>query len=211
MNRLWELEEYLARYEHLYPAILRWNRSILNDLPGKRSIFGVLLDERLVGLSVAKHGRNAKLCHISLDNRLQHLGLGLKLASVTVDSMLTAGARRVHVTTGEEVSALHGGFFRRLGFAPLAHSRGVYHAGHFETIWKASIGSLVHGVHNRMDGASRRRLETQAPQVASWLDGRWEPLTSACALTTTNRCTEATKSEYLMYSASQSVPLQAGG
>ncbi len=179
MNRRWELEEYLSGFEHLYPGILKWCAGILSEVrTGRRSILGVIVEERLSGLAVTKNSRSAKLCHISLDERLQHKGLGLDLAHLAVDTMLSSGARNIRVTTSEEVAALHGRFFSRLGFSPTAQQRGVYRPGCYEMVWEASRWSLARKrVYRVKAGCDYRPAAPSLDScVAKWSGSQWEPL-----------------------------------
>lgn len=180
MDRRWELEEYLSGFEYLYPGIMKWYRSSLSGVhSGERSIFGVMVDDRLSGLAITRNGKSAKLCHISLHERLQNQGVGLSLARLAINSMLETGARTIRVTTSEEVTAFHGGFFSRLGFSPTAQLKGAYRTGRYETIWGADSSSLVSLRPPKAVSGHNRFIDTSSldpePYSARWSTKHWEP------------------------------------
>jgi hypothetical protein len=134
------VHDYLRRFSSLYPGIGMWSAKTLREVPtGRRSILAFLAaDGTLDGLAITKNGLDAKLCHISISDRAREDGRGLSLMRAAALEMLNNGARRIHVTTSEEVAAEFGPFFERCGFSHVSARAGRYRRGADELEWESS-------------------------------------------------------------------------
>ena len=166
--------EYLRGFEAYYPSISEWCLKVRDEVPsGRRSIFAfVSTDGFISGLAVTKNAERAKLCHISVSDELRTDGLGASLMRAAVFEMLTLGARRIHVTTGEEVALSYGEFFERFGFNRHSVCTGRYRRGIDELEWVA----LSEVIMSRLAGAGRGGHLDNTRQAHTLVRLAWEPV-----------------------------------
>lgn len=131
---------YLDGFAAYYPGIATWAAKVRDGLPTReRSVFAfVSCTGALAGLAITKNHEDAKLCHISVAESAREEGLGAWLMYAAMQEMLTVGARRIHVTTGEEVATDYGEFFERFGFRYHSFCSSRYRRGADELEWEAS-------------------------------------------------------------------------
>src|SRR5215813_9040993 len=100
---------YLSTFEVYYPTISSWCSKVGAGIAaGNRSAFAMISTQGdIAGLAVTKNQDNAKLCHISVSEHARRDGAGALLMCTAIREMLSAGARHVHVTTGEEIAWAH--------------------------------------------------------------------------------------------------------
>jgi len=136
--------DYLDMFSDLYPGIQGWYHRISKEAPlGRRTIIALVRRGRIEGLAITKNSAKAKLCHISIAKDLRERGAGMRLMRAAIYEMIEKGARRVHVTTGDDVVAEHGRFFARCGFEIASLNRNRYRRGHDEFVWSASPATLI--------------------------------------------------------------------
>ena len=129
-------------------------------------------DGLILGLAVTKNAERAKLCHISVSDELRTDGLGESLMRAAVFEMLALGARRMHVTTGEEVALRYGDFFERFGFSRHSVCTGRYRHGIDELEWVA----LREIVTSRLAGAGRLDHVDDMGKARALVRLTWEPV-----------------------------------
>jgi hypothetical protein len=135
---------YLARFAPLYPDIEEWYAKVLTELPqGGRSIHALCDGTVVRGLAIVKHGRSAKLCHISLDHVAREKGLGHLLIERSVNEAVARGATSIYVTTGDDVALQYGGFFARYAFSVCGATKNRYRRGVDELQWRASCAAVL--------------------------------------------------------------------
>lgn len=138
------VREYLQGFSHLYPGIGDWYARIRPEFgTGSRSLITLVDNGRIQGVAITRNGLRAKLCHISITETERAHGLGRLLLHAAAEELVAQGARRVHVTTGEEVAELHAQFFQRYGFSVVDEQRNRYRTGRSELVWIASAQKLL--------------------------------------------------------------------
>lgn len=136
--------EYLQGFSHLYPKIGDWYSRIRPEFgTGARSLIALVANGRIEGVAITRNGLRAKLCHISIAETERARGLGRLLLHTAAEELVAQGARRVHVTTGEEVAELHTHFFQRYGFTVVDEQRNRYRSGRSELVWIAGAQKLL--------------------------------------------------------------------
>lgn len=136
--------EYLMGFSTFYPSIAAWCSKVREDLPsGRRSVLAFRSSEgAIAGLAITKNEEFSKLCHISITDNARSDGCGVSLVRAAAFEMISSGARRIHVTTSEEVTVEYGSFFERCGFSRYNTRTGRYRPGVDELEWVASRESL---------------------------------------------------------------------
>lgn len=146
---------YLRRFSVYYPGIDGWYSKVLRE-PRLRSIWALTVGGVVAGVAITKHQSHAKLCHVSLDESARAQGLGLVLMRRAIGELLDRGARRVHVTTGEEIGGQFGDFFARCGFSLTGFDKSRYRRGADELVWSGHRNTFERILLN--DDRSNRRL-----------------------------------------------------
>jgi hypothetical protein len=143
---LWvPINRYLSGFSTFYPSIFDWFGKVLRESStGRRTILGLVSETgELEGLAITKNTFRAKLCHISIAEPARGDGRAWILVQRATQEMLSRGARRVHVTTSEEVAQKYGAFFSRCGFAKETYRNDRYRPGAAEWDWVASSETLA--------------------------------------------------------------------
>lgn len=178
--------DYLIGFSTFYPAIATWCAKVREDAhSGKRSVFAfVSSDGKIDGLAITKNGVRSKLCHISISDHARTDGRGASLMRAAAGDMLGSGARRIHVTTSEEVAAEYGEFFIRFGFARQSYRCGRYRPNADELEWEASreclarriVGSEHHGMPISLPLVPARTTLMRLRWAAQRDDFEWIPV-----------------------------------
>jgi GNAT superfamily N-acetyltransferase len=185
------MSTYLLAFAPYYPEIEAWAWKLRDGVPTRRrSVFAFISGHGSIdGLAITKNEENAKLCHISVAHSAREDGLGASLMRVAVQEMLLAGARRIHVTTGEEVATDYGQFFERFRFRHHAVWKNRYRHGFDELEWAASRETVASRVWNeaRVCAVQERTRASlmRLHRVGEAHDFEWKPVlhhsTTPCA------------------------------
>lgn len=178
---------YLDCFATYYPGIATWAAKVRNGLPTReRSVFAFVSSTgALAGLAITKNQEDAKLCHISVAESAREDGLGARLMYAAVQEMLTAGARRIHVTTSEEVATHYGEFFERFGFHYHSFCRSRYRRGADEFEWQASRERVASQLWSQAQLCAAREYAGASLMRLRWIGGTsdlaWIPVHSPSA------------------------------
>jgi hypothetical protein len=158
------VSRYLLGFSALYPSIAEWCAKIRPEIAsGRRSLLAfVSSGGDIGGLAITKNGEYSKLCHISISKHARAGRLGSSLMHAAATEMLSVGARRIHVTTSEEVAIDYGDFFERFGFRFHSCRKGRYRTNVDELEWVVSREMLSSRISSAEKFLHRGALEPSA-------------------------------------------------
>jgi hypothetical protein len=176
--------ERIVSHEDRYPGIERWLRAkVAGGLgsPGRQA-FLAYVGERAVASAVLKRGRSAKICHLSISEEHQDLGLG----SVFFALMALAArpsAQAIHFTLPEGLWAERRAFFTSFGFDEAVPAKNQYRlfenelrcSAPWSTVWSAVMHKLPSLLQrcsfDGRSGENRMLLNLRAEEAKAILAG----------------------------------------
>ena len=179
-----EFRERIVSHEERYPGIGRWlSAKVAAGLgsPGRQA-FLAYVGERAVASAVLKKGQLAKICHLSISEDHQDLGLGnVFFALMTLEAGPSAQA--IHFTLPEGLWAERRAFFASFGFAEAVPARNQYRlfenelrcSAPWSTVWSAVMHKLPSLLQrcsfDGRSGESRMLLNLRAEEAKAILAG----------------------------------------
>jgi predicted transcriptional regulator len=193
--------ERIVSHEERYPGIERWLRTKVAaglGSPGRQA-FLAYVGERAVASAVLKKGQSAKICHLSISEEHQDLGLGNVFFSLMT---LEAGpsAQAIHFTLPEGLWAERSAFFASFGFAEAVPARNQYRlfenelrcSAPWPTVWSAVMQKLPTLLQrfsfDGRPGENRMLLNLRAEEARAILGGRIRVAIRGCVSSRWSGC-----------------------
>jgi hypothetical protein len=137
------LRNLILQNENMYPAIDRWysDKVVPGLKSGQRIAYVGFQRGFPMASAVLKRGRQAKLCHLKIDESLRGLDLGkLFFAQMAFDARDIAA--EIHFTLPESLWSERAAFFRSFGFADALKARQQYRLGEVELACSAPLRTM---------------------------------------------------------------------
>lgn len=145
------LRELVISEESMYPRIDRWfDRKVLSGLElAERVAYVGYLDNRPIVSAVVKSGRDAKFCHLKINEIARNNSIGdIFFALMTLD--VRHRAERIHFTLPEGLWESKKEFFNSFGFGSAKKNPLQYRVGEDELSCSAPFSTVLHHTIDRL-------------------------------------------------------------
>lgn len=137
--------------EEAYPNIGKWfDAKVISGLRDKsRFAYVGLLDNQPIVAAIAKKGRNAKICHLKIDDEIQDKHIGELFFSL-IALRLRSSSSKIHFTLPESLWSEKQKFFESFGFSSVTAAKKQYRLFDEELYSTASTKDVIANVHRKM-------------------------------------------------------------
>lgn len=156
-DHLMELRDMVSQKEDMYPGIDKWfDKQIISGIGSKSRVAYVgYLNHSPAAAAIVKLGADSKICHISIRQELQNIGLGeVFFCLLAMEARKHANA--IHLTLPESLWTSKKAFFQSFGFADVKIAGTQYRLFDQELATRTGFTELWKAVLNKVAKIGKR-------------------------------------------------------